>query len=126
MGKSKLGFFIMIGALTGAIASMMDRNTRVILGKRLKHMKSEVEFYSKNTDLLKIKFDEKKDKIQSVVGQFTEDATYVKEKVDELKLLTPQVKDLVSETKEAFTESKEEYKTIVSESTNTSGLNTKK
>ncbi|MFD1927830.1 YtxH domain-containing protein [Sporosarcina siberiensis] len=122
MGKSKFGTFIMIGALTGALASMMDRSTRVKLGQRIKFIKSEVEFYSKSTDVLKIKFEEKKDKIQSVVGQFTEDATYVKEKVDELKLLTPQVKDMVSETKETFTESKDEYKSIVNES----GLNIKK
>lgn len=126
MGKSKLGTFIMIGALTGALASMMDRSTRVKLGQRIKYIKSEVEFYSKNTDVLKIKLEEKKDKIQSIVGQFTEDATYVKEKVDELKLLTPQVKGMVSETKETFTESKDEYKTIVNESHDVSGLNIKK
>jgi len=126
MGKSKLGTFIMIGALTGALASMSDRSTREKLVKRIKYMKSEVEFYSKNRDVLKIKFEEKKDKIQSVVGQFTEDATYVKEKVDELKLLTPQVKDLVSETRDTFTDSKGEYKAIVNDSSDVSGLNTKK
>ena len=121
MGTNKFGLFILFGALTGAAVSMCDRSTRNQVKRDVKHFVSEVGFYSKNPDILKVKVQEKKEKIQSVVDQITEDATYVKEKVAELKLLTPQVKNLVVETKDTFTESKDEYKTIVSESSSQSG-----
>ena len=66
--------------------------------------------------MLKWKLEEKKEKYQSVFEQLSGDASYIKEKVEELRTLTPQVKDLVMDTKDAFAESKDEYKSIVSES----------
>ena len=62
-----------------------------------------------------MKVQEKSGKYKSLYDQFSEDAAYLKEKVNELKELSPQVKGLVVETKDAFTEAKDEYKTIVSE-----------
>lgn len=115
MGRNKLGVFILLGALTGAVVSMFDRSTREQVTKQMKGAISEARFYSENPDVLKTKVLEKKEQIQSMVEQFSDDASYVKEKVEELKMLTPQVKDLVVETKDAFTEAKEEYKAIVSE-----------
>ncbi|MCZ2260235.1 YtxH domain-containing protein [Sporosarcina sp. G11-34] len=115
MGKNKFGIYILFGALAGAAVSMFDRGTREQVTKNVKGVVSEVNFYTKNPDVLKSKVREKKEKIQSVVEQLSEDATYVKEKVDELKLLTPEVKNLVVETKEAFAEAKVEYKAIASD-----------
>ena len=40
---------------------------------------------------------------------------YFKGKIDELKELSPQVKELVVDTKDAFTEAKDDYKSIVKE-----------
>jgi adenylosuccinate synthase len=74
-----------------------------------------MKYYSKNPDVLKWKLEEKKEKYQSVFKQLSGDASYIKEQVEELKTLSPQVKDLVMDTKDAFVESKEEYKAIVSE-----------
>lgn len=116
MAGSKFGKFIIFGALIGAVASMFDRSTREQVTKKSKNLISEVNFYSKNPDILKLKLQEKKEKYQMVYEQLAGDASYVKEQVEELKTLTPQVKDLVVNTKEAFVESKDEYKSIVSES----------
>lgn len=115
MGKNKLGIFIVLGAITGAMVSLLDRSTREQVAKQVKGAISKVRFYSENPETLKSKVMEKKDQIQSMVEQFSDDASYVKEKIDELKLLTPQVKDLVVETKDAFIEAKDEYKSIVNE-----------
>ena len=106
MGKNKFGTFIVFGALVGAAVSMLDRSTREQTTKKMKDIMSGISYYSKNPDVLKIKVQEKKEKIQLVVEQLSDDASYVKEKVEELKLLTPQVKDLVVETKDAFSRSK--------------------
>ncbi|CAM3213186.1 YtxH domain-containing protein [Filibacter tadaridae] len=115
MGRNKLGKFIIYGALSGGLVSMLDRNTRIQVTKKIRDSVTDVRFYKKNPDILKWKIQEKTEKVQSVYEQLSGDATYIKEQVDELKSLTPQVKDLMVNTKEAFTESKDEYKSIITE-----------
>lgn len=115
MSNSKFGKFIFYGALTGAILSMFDRSTRNQMVKNSNNLLTDMKYYSKNPDVLKWKLEEKKEKYQSVFKQLSGDASYIKEQVEELKTLSPQVKDLVMDTKDAFVESKEEYKAIVSE-----------
>ncbi|MDS9473341.1 YtxH domain-containing protein [Sporosarcina pasteurii] len=117
MGKNKFGTYIVLGALLGGAASLLDRSTRNQVVGKSKKMFSTVRYYSQNTDALKLKIQEKKDKYETMYEKFSEDASYIKEKVDEIKQLTPQVKELVVDTKEAFVESKDEYKAIVNEQT---------
>lgn len=118
MNNNKLGKFIILGALLGAVVSMFDRNTRQQVVSKSKVLYSDASFYASNPEVMKSKFQEKTEKYQSMYKQFSNDASYLKEKVDELKLLTPQVKDMVDDTKDAFTDSKEDYKAIVNESKN--------
>lgn len=116
MNKSKFGKFVFLGALTGATLSMLDRATRQqFLGKSRK-LSSDFGYYSKNPQLLKYQMQEKAEKIQTLYEQIAGDATYIKKQVEELKTLTPQVKDLVVNTKEAFVDSKDEVKAIVNDS----------
>lgn len=115
MGKSKFGLFMMLGAVIGAFVSLFDRSTRDQVKRKSKNIISDVRFYSKNPDILKQKAKQKTDKIQSMYEQFSGDAMYIKEKVDELKLLSPQVKEIVVDTKETFADSKDEYQSIVKE-----------
>jgi gas vesicle protein len=112
---NKVGKFILIGAFAGLIISMFDRSSRHRVMNKSKGLMSDVSFYSRNTDLLKWKVQEKTEKLQLVYEQLSEDLAYIKEKVDELKTLTPQVKELVMDTKDTFVESKDGYKSIVSE-----------
>ena len=115
MLKNKFGTYILMGALLGGAVSLFDRSTRRQVIIKSKNVVSGVTYYSKNPDILKSKLQEKAEKYQTIYEQFSDDATYIKEKVDELKQLTPQVKDLVVDTKDAFVESKDEYKSIVNE-----------
>lgn len=115
MGKSKFGLFMMLGAVLGAIVSLFDRSTRDQVTRKSKNILSDVRFYSKNPDILKQKAQQKTNKIQSMYEQFSGDAMYIKEKVDELKLLSPQVKEIVVDTKETLADSKDEYQSIVNE-----------
>lgn len=114
MYKSKFGKYIVVGAVTGALVSLFDRATREQVTSKSKTIINEVRFYSKNPDVLKIKFQEETDKYRSMYEQFTEDASFIKEKVSEIKELTPQVKEMVNETKDAFAETKEDYQSIIS------------
>jgi len=115
MGNSKFRKFIVFGALAGAVISMFDKSTRNQVVRKSNNLVTQMKFYSKNTDVLKLKLKEQQEKYQSVFEQLSGDATYIKEQVEELKTLTPQVKDLVMDTKDAFVESKEEIKSLVGE-----------
>ncbi|MCZ8536996.1 YtxH domain-containing protein [Paenisporosarcina quisquiliarum] len=113
MNESKLFKGMVVGALAGAGMSLLDRATREDVKYKLKTVSSDVKYYSKNREDLRMKLQETADKLQTVYNQFSQDAQYLSGKVEELKTLTPQVKTLVVDTKEAFEHSKEEYKTIV-------------
>ena len=116
MTNNKLGKYILCGALLGAVLSLFDRGTRDQMKRRSKGFASDITFYTKNPTILKLKTKEKGDKLQSIYEQLSGDVLYIKEKVEELKLLSPQVKGLVTETRDAFTDAKDEYQSIVSES----------
>lgn len=119
MANSKLGKFILFGALLGAAAAMIDRSTRTTVVGTSKKAANEISYYAKNSDELKQKLYEQKDKFQAAYDQLTGDVSYIKEQVEELKTLTPQVKELVTDTKDTFVDSKEEYETIIKDSPNT-------
>ncbi len=116
MKKSKFGTFVLLGAVLGGIASMLDKSTRENVVGKSKRAISTLQYYGKNTDELKLKVQTEKEKYETMFEKFSEDAAYIKEKVDDIKQLTPQVKELVEDTKEAFVESKDDYKSIVTES----------
>ncbi len=113
MSESKFVKGMLVGAIAGAGISLFDRATREDVKFRLKTVSYDVRYYSKNREDLKLKLQEKADKLQTVYNQFTQDAQYISGKVEEIKELSPQVKTLVIDTKDAFVHSKEEYKTIV-------------
>jgi len=95
--------------------SLLDRATREHMVKTTKGLATDVQYYSKNRDVLMNKIQEKKEKYQTVYEQLAGDVTYIKQQVDELKTLTPQVKEVVMNTKEAVVESKDEVMDIVQE-----------
>jgi len=117
MRKNKFGMYIILGSIVGAAVSLFDRGTRDEMKKLTKNVSSEISYYSKNPDVLKIKIKKKNEKLQLMYKQFTDDAYYLKEKVSEIKELSPQVKELVMDTKDAFTDAKDEYQSIVEDST---------
>lgn len=115
MKKNKFGLFIMLGAITGAAISLFDRTTREQVTSKSKSMVDEVSFYAKNPTVLKSKFKDEANKYRSIYEQLTDDASFVKEKVGEIKQLSPQVKELVTDAKENLVEAKEDYQTIIKE-----------
>ena len=113
MSGNKLGKFIFFGALAGGLISLCDRTTREQVKSKSRKFVSDVRYYSRNPDLVKLMIQKKTEKYQSIYEQVANDASYFKGKIDELKELSPQVKELVVDTKDAFTEAKDDYKAIV-------------
>lgn len=115
MGKKKFCAFVFLGAVVGGAASLLDRKTREDVIGTSKKAITTVQYYTEHKDELKDKVAQQKDKYEMIINKFSEDASYIKEKVDEAKDLVPQVKALVDDTKEAIVESADDYKAFVQE-----------
>ena len=115
MAESKFVKGMVYGAIAGAGLTLFDKATRHDMKYKMQTLSSDVKYYAKNREDLKMMLQDKSQKIQSIYNQFTQDAQYLSGKYQEIKQLTPQVKTLVTDTKDAFTNSKEEYKTLVKE-----------
>lgn len=113
MSESKFVKGVLCGAVLGGALTMLDRKTRDSVMNRSRMVRNEIKYYNNNRDELKKLIDQQVNKWQSVYNQFSSDAKYISQKVNEVKEITPQVKTLVSETKDTFSQSKEEYKSIV-------------
>ena len=113
MNENKLVKGIICGAIIGGAVTMFDRKTRDSVMNKTRYVRNEVVYYNKNRNELKSALDEKVTKWKSIYNQLASDVLYVSNKVNEVKGMTPQVKNLLNETKDTFTQSKEEYKAFV-------------
>ncbi|WP_255472761.1 YtxH domain-containing protein [Planomicrobium sp. CPCC 101079] len=107
MSQNKLMTGILVGAAMGLIVSLFDRNTRNDVVQKSKKLGSNAQYYATNRKELQSMVQQQAGKMQNLYSRISEDASYVGEKVNELKGLTPQVKELAMETKEAFVDTKE-------------------
>ncbi|TXC89248.1 YtxH domain-containing protein [Metabacillus litoralis] len=103
MGKdNKLVAGMLIGALVGAAASLMDKQTRDDVLECGKNINIKLNKYVKDptafTNEVKVKIDDMKHTVKEV----SEDITFITEKVNELKTTTPQVVNMLHETKDRF------------------------
>ena len=113
MSENKFGKGILYGALIGGAVTMLDRKTREAVINKSRYVRNEIQYYSKNRDELKTTIESQVAKWKAVYEQFSSDATYLSQKVNEVKEITPQVKTLLTDTKDAFAQSKDEYKSLV-------------
>lgn len=113
MSENKLVKGIIYGAIVGGTLTLLDKKTRDSVLNKTRYVRNEIRYYSNNRAELKNTVDSQITKWTSVYNQFAADATYLSQKVGEVKEMTPQVKTLITDTKDAFTQSKDEYKSIV-------------
>ena len=85
MGSNKFGKFILLGALAGAVTSLFDRSTREQLMYTSRSLISDIRFYTKNPDVLKLKVRKNQENINRFMTSFQEMLAYIKKKVEELK-----------------------------------------
>lgn len=107
MSQNKLMTGLLVGAAVGVIISLFDRNTRNDVMQKSKKVSENAKYYASNKDELKSAVQQQANKFQNLYERVSEDASYVGEKVNELKELTPQVKEMAMDTKEAFVDTKE-------------------
>ncbi|WPK13750.1 YtxH domain-containing protein [Lysinibacillus louembei] len=103
--KSKLVPAIILGALTGAALSMLDKQTRQHTVETSKKVKDTISYYSQNRDELQELIETKMEQAQSLYADVTTNIASIMEHVDDAKTLPSTVKSLVTETKDAFSKS---------------------
>lgn len=119
MSQSKFSKGILFGAMAGALVSLLDRQTRDVMKTRARSASERARFYSDNREVLKHDLETKINHYKSLYEKLSNDAQYLTSQVNEVKQIAPQVTTLLSETKDAFSTSKDEYKEIISSSSNT-------
>lgn len=119
MSQSKFSKAILFGAMAGALISLLDRQTRDVMKTRARSASERARFYSDNREVLKHDLETKINHYKSLYEKLSNDAQYLTSQVNEVKQIAPQVTTLLSETKDAFSTSKDEYKEIISSSSNT-------
>ena len=107
MNQNKLMTGLLVGAAMGILVSLFDRNTRNDVMQKSKKAADNAKYYASNKDELKSAVKQQAGKMQNLYSRISDDASFVGDKVNELKELSPQVKDLAMETKEAFVDTKE-------------------
>ncbi|WP_100330375.1 YtxH domain-containing protein [Bacillus xiapuensis] len=98
MGKGKFFAGMAIGAVVGGLITLTDRQTRSEMKEYGKHVYHLAKNPQQIADSSKAVIEKSKEMFQQV----NEDVGFIRDKVDSLMDLSPQVKDLVDETKAAF------------------------
>jgi methyl-accepting chemotaxis protein len=111
MGKNLFLKGMFYGALAGGALSLLDKKTRQDMKVNVRKAYEQVSYVVRHPEEITENVKETAEKIRNTIEQISEDITYITCKVDELRELTPQVKEVVKETKSTF--SKHEDSTVV-------------
>ncbi|MDR4945674.1 YtxH domain-containing protein [Neobacillus cucumis] len=99
---------MLLGAIAGGALSLLDRNTREVMKENVKKTSESLGHLVCHPHEISNKVKGTAAKLKSTFEAVSEDITYITEKVEELRELTPQVTELLKETKDTFTVEDEE------------------
>jgi gas vesicle protein len=99
---------MILGAIAGGAISLLDKQTREVMIENLQKGTAKVTYILRNPGEVTDKVKETAEKFKTTVKQVSEDISYITDKVEELREITPQVTDIIKETKDAFSTNAEE------------------
>lgn len=102
-GMNKFWKGIAWGAIAGGALSLLNKETRQAVTASCKTATGNISYVMKNPGKISDQVKTTANKLRMAVEDVTEDLTYIADKVEELRSVTPQVTDILKETKEAFT-----------------------
>ncbi|MGD7046080.1 YtxH domain-containing protein [Jeotgalibacillus proteolyticus] len=114
MAGNKLSTGILLGAVIGGAVSLFDKETRRSTIEAYRKSSRAISYYSTHPKELSQQTKSKVEKIKVTVEQIQEDFEFLSAKLDEVKDMTPQLKNILVETKETFETSGETYKHALS------------
>jgi gas vesicle protein len=102
MGKNLFLRGMLFGAIAGGALSLLDKKTRQDMKVNVKKAYEQVSYAARHPREITENIKGTAEKIRNTIEQVSEDISYITGKVDELRELTPQVKEIVKETKSTF------------------------
>ncbi|MBM7587985.1 gas vesicle protein [Bacillus pakistanensis] len=123
MGKNKFFTGVLIGAAVGGLVSLLDRQTREEVVEMTKSCGTELSRYAKHPQLVVESSKEIYEKIRTTAGQIEEDVKFINDKIEDIREITPQVKEIIDETKDTLHTSSENYKEVFTEEESQEELN---
>jgi gas vesicle protein len=102
MSSSKFWKGVILGAIAGGALSLFDRKTRISVTENIQCTSEKLVYFAKHPQETINTVKETSRKIRSTMEEVGAEVSFIAEKIDELKELTPQVADLVKDTKDAF------------------------
>ncbi|KIL47145.1 YtxH domain-containing protein [Jeotgalibacillus campisalis] len=115
MAGNKLSTGILLGAVIGGAVSLLDRETRRSTIEAYQKSSRAISYYSTHPKELSQQTKSKVEKIKVTVEQIQDDFEFLSSKLDEVRDMTPQLKNILVETKETFETSGETYKHALSD-----------
>jgi gas vesicle protein len=91
-----------LGAIAGGVISLLDKQTRQAMKENIQKVSTKVSYIVSNPGEIVDKVKGTAAKLTTTVKQVSEDISYITNKIDELRVLTPQVTDILKETKDTF------------------------
>jgi gas vesicle protein len=98
---------MILGAIAGGAISLLDKQTRHVMKGNVQKTSTKVSYILRNPGEISDKVKETAEKFKTTYMQISEDISYITDKVEELREITPQVTDILKETKDAFSKSDE-------------------
>jgi gas vesicle protein len=96
---------IFLGAIAGGVISLLDKSTRQVMKENIQNASKNVSYIVRNPREITEKVKGTAEKLTKTFKQVNEDISYITNKIDELRELTPQVTDILKESKETFSKS---------------------
>lgn len=104
--KSKFWNYVIIGAFAGGVVSLLDRETRQIVGGKCNKATKNISYALTHPKEVVTNIKEKTNDFRIAANQLNEDISYIIDKIEEVRDLTPEVTGLILETKDAFIKDK--------------------
>lgn len=108
MSKNQFWKGVIYGAIAGGALSLLDKDTRQTMKKNVSKVYQQVTYVIRHPGEISDQVRGTAEKIRTTFEQVSEDITFIAGKVDELRELTPQMKEIVKDTKETFSKSDED------------------
>ncbi|MGG0718115.1 YtxH domain-containing protein [Robertmurraya massiliosenegalensis] len=99
---------ILLGAIAGGAISLLDRETRNSVVASCKSGAKNVTHFVTHPGEVAEKLKNTTTQLRTTVEQVSEDVSFIAEKVEEIREVTPTVVGIVQDTKEAFTHNHDE------------------
>jgi gas vesicle protein len=101
-GENKFWKGMLFGAIAGGVVTLLDKDTREAMKGNVRKVSGVVSDVVRHPGEMAEKVKVTAAKLKSTFEQVGEDISFIVEKVDELRELTPKVTEAIKETKETF------------------------